>query len=85
MRSTRENQRSIIERFGSTRRIWNAGCTPEDDAKHVEHQTSHVIVHEGKKYNKTALESSSTAMRNNTYTRRSITEGLGKELVHGEC
>ena len=44
MRSNTDTQRSITERLGNTMRIWNAECTPEDDATHVEYQTSHVIV-----------------------------------------
>ena len=40
-----------------------------------------------KKYNKTAQESSSTAMRSNTDTQRSITERLGNIMCIGnvEC
>ena len=37
----------------------------------------------GEKYNKTAQDSSSTAMRSNTDTRRSITERLGNTLCMG--
>ena len=35
------------------------------------------------KYNKTAQESSSTAMRSNTDTQRSITERLGNTMCMG--
>ena len=41
----------------------------------------------GEKYNKTAQDSSSTAMRSNTDTLRSITERLGNTMCIGnvEC
>ena len=44
MRSNTENLRSITERLGNIMCIGNVECTPEDDATHVEYQTSHVIV-----------------------------------------